>query len=164
MVSLQCITVPLSIIPKKTKNFCSISERKVKHRCFKNRTTPWQGLNQHFWVIEFLDWPIPEKINIFFINLSLSFFAKHAWHNSHRKNIPSFHSLRSEPLGPWSPLGVHTKKKKETLHFYSLTTSTNHCGQRGDFMIKTPQVPQVQSVSAIPYPDLYRHQGHNKIS
>ena len=31
-------------------------------------------------------------------------------------------------------------------------------------MIKTPQVPQVQSVSAIPYPDLYKHRGHNKIS
>ena len=37
-------------------------------------------------------------------------------------------------------------------------------GGRGDFMIKTPQVPQVQSVSAIPYPDLYKHRGHYKIS
>ena len=37
-------------------------------------------------------------------------------------------------------------------------------GGRGDFMIKTPQVPQVQSVSAIPYPDLYKHRGHNTIS
>ena len=27
-------------------------------------TSPWQGLNQRFWVIEFLDWPIAEKINI----------------------------------------------------------------------------------------------------
>jgi len=34
-------------------------------------------------------------------------------------------------------------------------------GGRGDFIIKTPQVPQVQSVSAIPYPDLYKHRGHN---
>ena len=58
-------------------------------------TSPWQGLNQRFWVIEFLDWPIAEKINIFFINLSLSFFAKHAWQQSHHKNIPSFQS----PLG-----------------------------------------------------------------
>ena len=49
--------------------------------------------NQCFWVIEFVDWLILEKINIFCINLSWAFSVKYAWHQSYCKNIPSFQRL-----------------------------------------------------------------------
>ena len=67
------------------------------------------------------------------------------------------------PQFPQAPLGTPGTLipiKKETVMQARLII----VGGRGDFMITTPQVPQVQSVSAIPYPDLYKHQGHNTIS
>ena len=70
--------------------------------------------------------PVPEKLDIFRINIYSAFLAKHAW-RSNMLSVACFHGLRKEGLGLYGlPFWrTHTKKKKEKkrLHFFrSITT------------------------------------------
>ena len=60
-----------------------------------------------------MDGPVPEKLDIFRINISSAFLAKHAW-RSNMLSVACFHGLRKEVPGTIRiTLLAHTHEKKE---------------------------------------------------
>ena len=74
----------------------------------------YKAINDFKRYIEFVDEPVPEKLDIFRINIYSAFLAKHAW-RSNMLSVACFHGLRKEDLGLYGlPFWrTHTKKKKE---------------------------------------------------
>ena len=80
--------------------------------------------NQRFQAMELVDQLVPEKLDIFRINLSKAFFTNHAWHRPGRSRGESYSQFPRSPLvTPRTMTSIfartheNKRKKKEFLAF-----------------------------------------------